>query len=595
VYVARAVDRFQKWWEVCVPATRSPLTTLELSTKKGIERAAYEGNPIITLASKDRLPPLDVLMVWHAYLLNPRCFFEDCFRYQKMDFFATPFPWTAIDSCIDLVTFEFKPTEQATTKFVTTTGLSWDNMDDSSTKMVPCGKCGASNMVPWTSESQWSPIMDEMRKGSGYADAAFKTTCEGCKTRIDHDHLRAAKFMEDVELCVKSDVPMPGTLLTPDGVPDTPPSSSFSLGKAYNNFPNKLIKVGLDKILKTKFTTEVHWTMDEVRNAFELALIDKPLVTLAKGYRTRVLPQERNAIRKMMSRYWYNSSPFALDLGGAVIRQGSFIEKMHSIDWLHSPALTGTMKRLLEKYSRFFQIMANYPKNMAVPTLDIDLAWHTHQLNPVEYYRFSDHHAHKFIDHDDKVEETQLSDSFGWTSKKYSELFGEPYSECRCWYCEAIREANTSKLDGLFKPKKKEASAKLHEADVETDPLKSAHISAHSAVRDVDGEAKASVHAAKLDKAYQKACAKAKKKGTREPTRDDYYAAYYWGYPMYMPMYYPYAVPVGVGGGGDCYSATPCAYSSGTGSYGNCAAGTCSGMAAAGGSCKTFHQSTGIV
>ncbi len=56
-------------------------------------------------------------------------------------------------------------------------------------------------------------------------------------------------------------------------------------------------------------------------------------------------------------RYWDNSSPFALDLVGAVIRQGSFIEKMHNIDWLHSPALPSTMKRLLVKYQRFVTIM----------------------------------------------------------------------------------------------------------------------------------------------------------------------------------------------------------------------------------------------
>lgn len=34
----------------------------------------------------------------------------------------------------------------------------------------------------------------------------------------------------------------------------------------------------------------------------------------------------------MMSRYWDNSSPFALDLVGAVVRQGTFFQKMDKLN-----------------------------------------------------------------------------------------------------------------------------------------------------------------------------------------------------------------------------------------------------------------------
>ena len=588
VYVARAVHRFQKWWEVDIQPTKiqppHKLTVEELTTKTGIEQAGYEGIRISPLNNADRLPPLDVLMVWHAYLLNPRCFFEDCFRYQKMDFFATPFPWTAIDSCIDVITFDFKGTERAQRKWTERTGLDWDNLNDPLTREITCGACGIKQSVAWTSGAQWGSFMDEMTKGNGIADAGFSHRCEGCSYKIDHDHLKVQKFIKDAELCWYKDVPLPGTCLNPDGMPEEVHKGPYNLGKPYNNFPNVLIKGGLlARMKEVDGIGSTTWRMEKVRDGWEDALADRAFLHQARLTRARVIGIERNAVRKVMSRYWHNASPFSLDLAGAVIRQGSFIDKMHDIDWLHSPALNGTMKRLIEKYARFFQIMTNNPKFMAVPTLDVDLAWHTHQLNAADYYRFSVSYAGKYIDHDDKVEEVQLSDSFAWTEGKYQEMFGEPYSECRCWYCEAVREATSSRLDGLFRPKKKEASAKLHE-DLSTDPLKSAHISAHNAVRDIDGEAKASVHTAKLDRAYQKAVSKARKKGKPEPRRDEYYAAYYWGYPMPMPIYYPYAVPVGVGTG-DCYASDPCTYSSATGSYGACAAGTCGGMAAAGGAC----------
>lgn len=72
-----------------------------------------------------------------------------------------------------------------------------------------------------------------------------------------------------------------------------------------------------------------------------------------------------------------------------MIRQGSFIQKMHDIDWLHSPEITSTMTHLCLKYTRFFHIMAAHPTKLAVPTLDVDLAWHTHQLTPSAYHAHS--------------------------------------------------------------------------------------------------------------------------------------------------------------------------------------------------------------
>lgn len=117
--------------------------------------------------------------------------------------------------------------------------------------------------------------------------------------------------------------------------------------------------------------------MDNVRSVIEEGLKDASKIrqATAPARTRRPLKDERVAIRRMMSTYWDNSSIFGLDLVGAVIRQSSFVEKMHSIDWIHSPAVAATMSRLVKKYERYFQIMASYPSKVAVPTLDVDLAW----------------------------------------------------------------------------------------------------------------------------------------------------------------------------------------------------------------------------
>jgi hypothetical protein len=208
-------------------------------------------------------------------------------------------------------------------------------------------------------------------------------------------------------------------------------------------FPNRLITLGLRTQILETLTPTTNKSMSDIRSLIESAIKSDATVRKinskpATGKGGKLNPEERLAIRKMMSRYWDNHTPFAMDLSGAVIRQGSFINKMHGLDWLHSPASAATMARLLVKYDRFFRIMATNPGEVAVPTLDVDLAWHTHQLSPRAYYSFSISNTagDRFINHDDKIDEDKLSDGFEWTSKQYEKNFGEVYSECTCWYCE---------------------------------------------------------------------------------------------------------------------------------------------------------------
>lgn len=106
------------------------------------------------------------------------------------------------------------------------------------------------------------------------------------------------------------------------------------------------------------------------------------------------------------------------------------------------------MTRLITKYTRFIDIMARHPTEMAVPTLDADLAWHTAQLTPRTYLAYTSERCGKFINHDDKIADVALRDAFEKTSKKYQKLYAEVYSECSCWYCETTRAAHASSFGG---------------------------------------------------------------------------------------------------------------------------------------------------
>ena len=144
-------------------------------------------------------------------------------------------------------------------------------------------------------------------------------------------------------------------------------------------FPNRLIKAGLSTLILSSTDMKRHdsATIRDIRDIIESGLKDKQMMKKALKV-TNLRPlrrEERVAIRRMMSSYWENSSIFSLDLVGAVVRQSSFVEKMHNIDWIHSPAVKATMTRLITKYERYFAILRNNPAKVAVPTLDVDLAW----------------------------------------------------------------------------------------------------------------------------------------------------------------------------------------------------------------------------
>ncbi|KAI9872060.1 MAG: hypothetical protein M1830_002108, partial [Pleopsidium flavum] len=581
VYVARAADRFATWWNTYVPISQRPLRQTDVASTGDFARTPTIGRPM----NLSNTPPLDVLMVWHAYMLNPRSFFEDCIRFGKMDFWATGMPWSIIDPCIDKASFEYMASDDSMRTFETITGLAWDNLHDGLHAKIICPKCQRNVNCPWTTPETYTwNASNYMANGTGYADKEFRRQCSSCNISITHELLRVQKFRRDIQLLLRDDSPMPGTILSIEGLPQKP-----SKGRHEAFFPNRLISAGLkSRILDlSDVNKEDAVGIDNIRTEIEFAIKDKNLVRKANDciVSSTLLRTEKIALRRMLAHYWDNSSAFALDLVGAVIRQGSFVEKMHAIDWIHSPALTATMQRLIKKYDRYFLILAYNPSQVAVPTLDVDLAWHTHQLSPPKYYDFSVHTTNILIDHDDKIDENKLSDAFEWTSKTYQKMFGEVYSECTCWYCEAVRESHSSSgISRLFGGKTESKGLdRLHASSDTCDPNKTPHISAHNAVKaqSLATDKIAAVKSAQLESSYQRACRRARKKGRNPPARDEYMYAYAWGYPMYMPYYAPYMVDPCVTGG--MYAANPACMNVSVGAIGNCAAGTCGGGVAAGG------------
>ncbi|KAG1766295.1 hypothetical protein EDD22DRAFT_750248, partial [Suillus occidentalis] len=76
--------------------------------------------------------------------------------------------------------------------------------------------------------------------------------------------------------------------------------------------------------------------------------------------------------------------------------------------------------------------MAESPASFFVPTLDIDLGWHTHQLMASRYQNDCLSLVGRYVDHDDKVEEGQLATSFDLTCRAWNDRYHVPYMHCGC-------------------------------------------------------------------------------------------------------------------------------------------------------------------
>ncbi|GKU07096.1 unnamed protein product [Fusarium langsethiae] len=590
LFVARAVDRYQTWWH-SLPRDLSSLTEDKMKDKDSYSFAQFVSGPYVDWWKTEALPPLDVLIVYHAHLLNPHNFLEDCLRRGSRQFWQSGMPWARVNAAID-GSFNYNVSDETKAVWLAQTDCGWENVHDSIFKRISCPSknCRCKFKVPWTTCALEETTKTRERPGligTGYGDTKFETRCPECNIKITKETLSVAKFCRDADDLVFDSKPMPGTLLwPPSGVP------VVIMDRKGNRFDQRMfLNRMIQHVLRTQIQGLLDYpdpenppTMETIRKLVETkALLNQSALRTINIAPTKSVPAfSRVVTRKMMSRYWENFGPFALDLTGAVIRQGIFSEKMCKLDWLHSPAARETMDRCCIKYERFMKIITKNPRRVAVPTLDVDLAWHTHQLSPLAYYNYTTSKTLKFIRHDDKIEDDKLNEGFEWTSKIYQDTYDEVYSECTCWYCEATRAAHVSSAGRILKLSHNEKVAdKFYEsgkADL-CPPDNSAHISSHNAVRTNDEALLATnrvekvqnrmraVQNRRLEENYQKACKRAEKKGRKLPPKDQYYD--HWGH-SYM-MYGPYMAPAVVFVPIYAYGAAPA-----------CAGGSCGGGVAAG-------------
>ncbi|PWY96346.1 hypothetical protein BO94DRAFT_6880 [Aspergillus sclerotioniger CBS 115572] len=107
-----------------------------------------------------------------------------------------------------------------------------------------------------------------------------------------------------------------------------------------------------------------------------------------------------------------------------VLRQTTFIDHMHAHLWIRSPDIEDLLDDARESYNGFVELFRLYPGVILVPTLAIDLVWHTHLCSAERYTACMMERVGRFVDHDDKLGKGTLDDGFERTKVLFEREFG---------------------------------------------------------------------------------------------------------------------------------------------------------------------------
>ncbi|KAI9572327.1 hypothetical protein HD554DRAFT_1671379 [Boletus coccyginus] len=384
-FVSLAVERFQRW---CVSVRDVQAGTI-----------------------KNKLPPIDVVMVWHAYLLNPIWYAEDTMRVPTLSSLPQYTEYLTVHlSSPELLTNRPHPDRAQFWRDKTMTPYDpFDSARVLTDVTLQCPHCES-----WTAVPILAP------EGRGYAQSKFTAICSFCSGIITKELLGLFKFAKNIVM-EKSDglvAFLAGTLHSRIEMSDT--------GRA------SLIKDRVRSRIKAfsgrSSTSGRPITAKDVMDAFDYSP-SKFSAELKESFVVRITNRIDHA--------YSDDRPFSIELVGAVLRQGSFVRKMAELGWTHPGFLSDSdgaiiLEHCVARYHAYLNLIAGSPGSFFVPTLDIDLAWHTHQLMADRYQYDCKRLMGQYVDHDDKVGENHLATAFDITCRAWIDRYKVPYTHCGC-------------------------------------------------------------------------------------------------------------------------------------------------------------------
>ncbi|KAG9006144.1 hypothetical protein FRB93_008936 [Tulasnella sp. JGI-2019a] len=332
-FLAKATHRFDTWIRTSLRLRTSdaPLTEVEL-------------------------PPLDVLMMFHSFMLSPWLCAEDTeLRFLELRKIG-PFPLREVVKHID-DTGEYAPSPEQITFWEEQTGQPFDILKMKSEVEVVCPSCRTTHITHWIVPGN----------ETGYGEPGFALGCQ-CGVRITHDALCVGKLIRDLLECRASErMVMRGTLFRGDIDTEQARIARMTTKEVLRILGDPPDGLG----------HKVSWSMSNLTKRLENA---------HDSYLSKTL------IPRLLKPY-SQSSPFSVDLHFKVLRQGHFANA-----WVGS-GFEATPTRILEDAISRYRVFLRTNASVLIVDQQLDIVWHTHQLLGDGYRKQSLAYSGIFLDH----------------------------------------------------------------------------------------------------------------------------------------------------------------------------------------------------
>ncbi|KAJ3112131.1 hypothetical protein HK098_008242, partial [Nowakowskiella sp. JEL0407] len=246
-----------------------------------------------------------------------------------------------------------------------------------------------------------------------------------CQIRFDADSASAKLFLDDVIQWIKvQKIGLKGTNLNDQTCAIDPINAKKLLSNLFfsTNSPSNDINNAVAILLgfsQPQSIASCNWNTIQQHFAFTLFPV------LRSAFQMKEISED--TFSRMMRSYKNNVfTGFSIDLIAAVVRQRKFTAKMCGgvVNWV----APGVVPRATQRYAKFLKLIQEEKGRFLVPTLDIDLAWHTHQLFPYKYQMFGLNNIGRVLNHDDAIADDKLSKSFMVSTILWRKHFRERYA-----------------------------------------------------------------------------------------------------------------------------------------------------------------------
>ncbi|EST07767.1 Protein of unknown function DUF1399 [Kalmanozyma brasiliensis GHG001] len=481
IFLNRAAYRVELWCQNVLSSSKLNNhynTVLKPQRDQDTTKAPLDGFDLPDFA----LPPIDVALMLHAYHLNPLHKEEDTQRLRsRYNLFNFDYPLRQLaqraHSTLPILN-NVEPAKTFWNEAVTAkrSKQPWDlslqpppghpthaqeTYGGSIFGLsIDCPRCKTSQFIPWTG-------VGDKPQQLGLGETGWQRTCsdQGCGQSIAAEHLQMRRFLDHYALW-RTSTHRPQKVLYPEGVfwmAGTKLADPHRQNVAIDNLGGALLEPIFRSekpcriLYANRYVTHKPGKGHSTQEITEIAeQCDYNFITFRKWFEDRwmsdaVSPrlnsdqakgQQMARIAAVMRCYQTgNAAAFgeaSCDLVDAVKRQTSFNKEMEKLGWSKHPdlldqgALDDVLSRSLIRYYKFLDLMAS-THTLLTPTLDIDLCWHTHQLQ-AKYYDQSFRLVGRFINHDDAIETGILKNAFDVTATLWKDRYGQPFSLCGCIY-----------------------------------------------------------------------------------------------------------------------------------------------------------------